>query len=1251
MAVNMRNKGQSAAIFTLIIAILVSTALVVLLYMTNPGIFGNLAYLLTLIKAAPAVSPSQAIFTAYNCINTPCTPFGSSYSSDMWTLYYGGSTQTQALNSQISFTVYNGTYTLAAQAIYLGRQLFLCPETSNSGVYYNYSVPSGNSYKIYFYPCQLETTTFTETGLPSGQEWNMTYDGMFELSTSNSLIFKVPIAKYAFSINKSNGYEPNPASGALQSGQTQSITFTPTIVYVTTTFYSGLSQYASYYSGNWTLVYDGVTGTNTSLAKPIHILTSNDQSQSYPVTAYINNYVCNAKASSVTTGSTYTFSNWNCRTLFSESGLPVDKNWNLTYNGVFNGSTKSTIPINTSAGYYKFKYFIPQNIPTSNQQQTVNAPQNIEYYVPITITNSQGSATPSTFQQEVVVDSANYQSYEAPNLQNVEFFYANGQVIPSWLENGASSSSTQTIYWLKLSNSVPADSSITVYMGFASASTNLFNGNTIGEAPQLSPTYGEYDDGANVFNYYQEFGGLNSLPNGWSELPGTYVYFYPTYTYVSASSNGWSGIYTYATQAMTSFPSIIEWYGNGYDDATGGICYGYYYNRFRCYPASAGTSIGLTTNTLGVDSAYTLSEGYSPYDPYLAYLGNDNNEFYDSTNYQDTNTYKIYGLDIANPYSASFYTNYSLQYSASNLAYTSPSYFLVGVSANKQFHCIVYNGKRYCGFSGPSSSTYISWIRARSYPPNGVMPSVSFGGVQTPQQTVSTPPCYYSTSSTATNNETEAGSSANIIYYQEYCPVLFYQNTLPQGTDWSVTMNGNTKTWTPAVGSSGAVENLTFYAINNTVASFAVPTVSTSNCKYTPTPSSGSINVGKQFSQEISYTSSCQMTYTIFKNTVTTGGTASLTYTVTNQNTFVVITIGAGWYRMSGIVSLPPGCVTQQYATGPDNYETAYIATCTQNPGTYTVSVSGDAQTYFSMAAYVFSPGQYTFSTNSATSTLSSISTIVNSGYQLYLCDGGSGNGQFTISGTTIVNDGYSAVSQQTNNVCSASTNAPDLAIAGIGISMQGYSAPPPSGTPILDTYVSGNGGSSFTISTSQPNEIILIDANGWAGGYSSASPAVTVNGNAATEIANEGVCSNPGISTMFYYIATSPGTYTIDIGEDGYYSPYYLNFAAAFKDATPNGIVYSTNCDLTQYSVSTSISATSNEVIFATATYNTGQFSEGSITWSGVSGLDEIHEGDGLDSGIAYTTTSSPGTYQITAYDNLYTSSAGETIIAVAIQ
>jgi photosystem II stability/assembly factor-like uncharacterized protein len=67
-----------------------------------------------------------------------------------------------------------------------------------------------------------------------------------------------------------------------------------------------------------------------------------------------------------------------------------------------------------------------------------------------------------------------------------------------------------TSYWLKLTK-INANSSITIYMGFASNTTNLFNGVTVGEAPQLSNIYGEYDNGKNVFLYYTNFTNLN----GW----------------------------------------------------------------------------------------------------------------------------------------------------------------------------------------------------------------------------------------------------------------------------------------------------------------------------------------------------------------------------------------------------------------------------------------------------------------------------------------------------------------------------------------------------------------------------------------------------------------------------------------------------------------------------------------------------------------------------------------------------------------
>ena len=125
--------------------------------------------------------------------------------------------------------------------------------------------------------------------------------------------------------------------------------------------------------------------------------------------------------------------------------------------------------------------------------------------------------------------------------QNVEFFYANGTVIPSWLESYSSSSA---VWWVKV-GSIPANSYITIYVGFANKTKNLFNTVDDGEAPQLSAAYGEYDDGVNVFPYYQRWGGLSSLPSGWSNLDSVLVSYASTYTEYeqTSASNYYYGAY------------------------------------------------------------------------------------------------------------------------------------------------------------------------------------------------------------------------------------------------------------------------------------------------------------------------------------------------------------------------------------------------------------------------------------------------------------------------------------------------------------------------------------------------------------------------------------------------------------------------------------------------------------------------------------------------------------------------------------
>ena len=132
-------------------------------------------------------------------------------------------------------------------------------------------------------------------------------------------------------------------------------------------------------------------------------------------------------------------------------------------------------------------------------------------YVPLTITSS--AATPAPFQQMVIVNMNNYNSYASSNLSNIEFTYPNGTIIPSWRENGTSNSQVVT-YWLKLGSFTTT----TVYMDFFSTSSNVLNTVNTGEAPQLSSNYAQYDDGVHVFYLY--FNG-NTPTSDFTTGPGS----------------------------------------------------------------------------------------------------------------------------------------------------------------------------------------------------------------------------------------------------------------------------------------------------------------------------------------------------------------------------------------------------------------------------------------------------------------------------------------------------------------------------------------------------------------------------------------------------------------------------------------------------------------------------------------------------------------------------------------------------------
>ncbi len=317
-------------------------------------------------------------------------------------------------------------------------------------------------------------------------------------------------------------------------------------------------------------------------------------------------------------------------------------------------------------------------------------PSALTTYEPITITNSQSSATPNPFQQMVNFTSSDngWTSISTGNFgQNVEFFYYNGTIIPSWLESYTDSNA---IWWLKIA-AIPAGSSETVYVGFAPTTTNLFNTVNDGEAPQLSSTYAEYDDGANVFNYYENFAGT-SFPSNFTSYVGDATLTVDNGLHIQVANNGcsstWAGVIY--NNPINAADSIVEAYSSG-TTAPGPTDVG-------IYTANSDTAGGYA----GVADTWgwgwgTISGGY----------GNIGNPFDISSGNGVASIYWIRNGDEGIGWNYNFVSSTNTNEGWSSSLYASIQDGQCSPGANMEYY----------------------WFRVRSYPPNGVMPSVTFSSV------------------------------------------------------------------------------------------------------------------------------------------------------------------------------------------------------------------------------------------------------------------------------------------------------------------------------------------------------------------------------------------------------------------------------------------------------------------------------------------------------------------------------------------
>jgi len=325
----------------------------------------------------------------------------------------------------------------------------------------------------------------------------------------------------------------------------------------------------------------------------------------------------------------------------------------------------------------------------------LTAPSGIVKQFEVNITNNQSIATPNPIQVLVKINKIYYSSYLVYNgsFANFEFYYSNGTIIPSWIE----SFNTSTILvWLKL-YSISADSTISIYLGFASSTTNLLNNsgkNGIGEAPQLSKTYAEYDDGANVFNFYDNFAGTSLNTSKWSTSSSGASYSISNGLTVTGNGNG---IWFYG-KIIQNYPSIFDLYVKSYTNGASQIRSGFSLNQGGepNYDFKAKPSTSSSSNDAELESALA------------------------SINF--VNTTIVYPL--------SYIQSFAWVSTGSQWAQVNYTDTLIG--SNTKYSIADYYPSIWFVYATSGSFTTVSyWARVRAYPPNGVMPIVHIlGGSQ-----------------------------------------------------------------------------------------------------------------------------------------------------------------------------------------------------------------------------------------------------------------------------------------------------------------------------------------------------------------------------------------------------------------------------------------------------------------------------------------------------------------------------------------
>jgi hypothetical protein len=355
---------------------------------------------------------------------------------------------------------------------------------------------------------------------------------------------------------------------------------------------------------------------------------------------------------------------------------------------------------------------------TSSTTTTSSSTTSIQY-VPITLTNTQPSATGANFQQMVQIGVSYTANGEAANLNNIEFTTgpgAAGTPLYAWCESGCTSSST-SIWWVNLSTDTMSaapgpGNSITIYMNFMPTPIMTTNTAYTGEAPQLyggsyaQSSYAQYDNGPSVFLYYNVdptstagwtitqsgVGQIGSAPSG--------SYFGTTNAlYTTICQGGASGLFETAIPDL-GYNEIITYWTYASSGNDGG--------NFYFLDSSAQSGPMALFGVLGYGSGLLSSAGPCGYT-------NPSGPLFSSGTW--------YKNDIV---IAGTTATYYVGANSNKIATLGSMINSVSISSSGDYIGLDTN----YDFGSGNGNTYYNGFLIRTYPPNGVMPTVSLSAVQ-----------------------------------------------------------------------------------------------------------------------------------------------------------------------------------------------------------------------------------------------------------------------------------------------------------------------------------------------------------------------------------------------------------------------------------------------------------------------------------------------------------------------------------------